>query len=40
MNTNLKYGSKTGFFARHETFSPRYGWLKKVFDRVAGDNGY
>ncbi|QTA89668.1 DUF4007 family protein [Desulfonema magnum] len=23
-----------GFFARHETFCPRYGWLKKGFDGV------
>jgi len=28
-----------GFFARHETFCPRYGWLKKGFDRVHGYNG-
>ncbi len=28
-----------GFFARHETFCPRYGWLKKGFDRVHGFNG-
>ncbi|MFP4585095.1 MAG: DUF4007 family protein [Desulfococcaceae bacterium] len=27
---------RTGFFARHETFAPRYGWLKKGFDGVAG----
>jgi hypothetical protein len=27
---------KTGFFARHETFCPRYGWLKKGYDGVAG----
>jgi hypothetical protein len=24
---------KYGFFARHETFCPRYGWLKKGFER-------
>ncbi|MBF1999250.1 MAG: DUF4007 family protein [Synechococcales cyanobacterium M58_A2018_015] len=24
-------------FARHETFHPRFGWLKKGFDRVAHD---
>lgn len=24
-------------FARHETFAPRYGWLKKGFDAVAKD---
>ncbi|MCP4106968.1 MAG: DUF4007 family protein [Desulfobacteraceae bacterium] len=29
-----------GFFARHETFCPRYGWLKKGFDRIAGFNGF
>jgi len=28
-----------GFFARHETFCPRYGWLKKGFDGVEGYNG-
>ncbi len=27
------------FFARHETFCPRYGWLKKGFDQVAGTSG-
>lgn len=26
-----------GFFARHETFCPRYGWLKKGFDGVLAD---
>lgn len=25
------------FLARHETFCPRYGWLKKGFDAVSGD---
>ncbi len=25
------------FFARHETFCPRYGWLKKGFDGVKAD---
>ena len=25
------------FFARHETFCPRYGWLKKGFDAVSQD---
>jgi hypothetical protein len=24
-------------FARHETFHPRFGWLKKGFDAVCGD---
>lgn len=28
---------KQGFFARHETFCPRYGWLKKGFDGVQAD---
>lgn len=26
---------KTGFFSRHETFCPRYGWLKKGVDGVS-----
>lgn len=26
-------------FARHETFHPRFGWLKKGFDLVAEDSG-
>jgi hypothetical protein len=26
-------------FARHETFHPRFGWLKKGFDRAAADPG-
>ena len=25
-------------FARHETFHPRFGWLKKGFDKAADDN--
>ena len=25
-------------FARHETFHPRFGWLKKGFDAVVGDS--
>lgn len=37
MNTSNSI-SKYAFFARHETFCPRYGWLKKGYDRVAGDN--
>ena len=24
-------------FARHETFHPRYGWLKKGFDKALDD---
>jgi len=27
----------TGIFARHETFHPRYGWIKKGFDAAIGD---
>ena len=30
---------RTGFFARHETFRPRYGWLKKGYDGIAGFGG-
>jgi hypothetical protein len=26
-------------FARHETFHPRFGWLKKGFDRTSADSG-
>jgi len=29
-----------GIFARHETFCPRYGWLKKGFDGIVGHNGF
>ena len=25
-------------FARHETFHPRFGWLKKGFDKANDDN--
>jgi hypothetical protein len=28
-----------GSFARHETFHPRYGWLKKGFDHASRDPG-
>jgi hypothetical protein len=31
-----QHKTHTGFFARHETFCPRYGWLKKGYDGVAG----
>mgnify|MGYP005841106959 CR=1 FL=1 len=34
-----RHKPRTGFFARHETFCPRYGWLKKGFDGVTGDPG-
>jgi len=30
---------KSGIFARHETFHPRFGWLKKGFDQAAEDPG-
>ena len=26
-------------FARHETFHPRFGWLKKGFDKADRDSG-
>ena len=31
---NFEKWLRGGFFARHETFCPRYGWLKKGFDGV------
>lgn len=34
---NLGSESVTGFFARHETFCPRYGWIKKGFDAIRED---
>ncbi len=34
--TSPQHKTRTGFFARHETFCPRYGWLKKGYDGVAG----
>lgn len=37
--TNVKnatqIASDTAFFARHETFHPRFGWIKKGFDAVV-----
>lgn len=30
-------GNTPSIFARHETFHPRYGWLKKGFDRASAD---
>jgi len=30
-------GFSVGYFARHETFCPRYGWLKKGFDATLTD---
>jgi len=32
--TDFSELSNSGFFAGHETFCPRYGWLKKGFDGV------
>ena len=29
---------KASIFARHETFHPRFGWLKKGFDRASIDS--
>lgn len=34
---NLREDAPAGFFARHETFCPRYGWIKKGFNAVAHD---
>jgi hypothetical protein len=31
--------SSTSVFARHETFHPRFGWLKKGFDQASQDSG-
>ncbi len=42
LNSHNKFSEvclKEGFFARHETFCPRYGWLKKGFDAVLEDPG-
>lgn len=38
LNTANKIVGETAFFAKHETFHPRYGWLKKGFDAVAKRN--
>jgi len=35
--SNFEKPLSEGFFARHETFCPRYGWLKKGFDGVSSD---
>jgi len=35
---NFEQWLKDGSFARHETFCPRYGWLKKGFDGVFEDH--
>jgi hypothetical protein len=36
-NTEISSNSKGIVFARHETFHPRFGWLKKGFDRASSD---
>lgn len=35
--TNFEEWISQGFFARHETFCPRYGWLKKGYEGVLSD---
>lgn len=37
--TPSKSGNSTPVFARHETFHPRFGWLKKGFDKALRDPG-
>lgn len=37
--TALQSFENRQFFARHETFHPRFGWLKKGFDRASADSG-
>ena len=37
-NTETSGHSKAIVFARHETFHPRFGWLKKGFDRASADS--
>jgi hypothetical protein len=37
LNTALKVHQINPVFARHETFHPRFGWLKKGFDRASQD---
>lgn len=36
-STSTNDMSKTFVFARHETFHPRFGWLKKGFDRASAN---
>ncbi len=40
-SSNINYEMQSiltgGYFARHETFCPRYGWLKKGFDATLTD---
>lgn len=38
MGTTLFKAMKNPVFARHETFHPRYGWLKKGFSKVEQDD--
>lgn len=38
-NTDTSGNSKATVFARHETFHPRFGWLKKGFDHASTDSG-
>ncbi|WP_448598941.1 DUF4007 family protein [Thermoleptolyngbya sp.] len=38
-NPNARGNSKAIVFARHETFHPRFGWLKKGFDHASADSG-
>lgn len=37
LDISEKKSTKATVFARHETFHPRFGWLKKGFDRAARD---
>ncbi len=39
MKLELQPPQSSPIFARHETFHPRFGWLKKGFDRAAADPG-
>lgn len=35
--TDLRGEVSKGGVSRHETFTPRYGWLKKGYDAAIGD---
>jgi len=37
-NTGIDGNAQVIAFARHETFHPRFGWLKKGFDRASTDS--
>ncbi|MCM1982006.1 DUF4007 family protein [Lyngbya confervoides] len=37
LKLDLQPQAKKSVFARHETFHPRFGWLKKGFDRASKD---